>query len=133
MVTPDFEDWLERQEIPLQNTLTAERWHQYMIDEFGFSKGSLDVVDRVYESKFQVLPEANIRPFERTYVVAGERFTETRYAITGMRGSFGAVSAYGIAQERLTAAGKTDLASIAAARQLEYIQSAPKRRAAAED
>ncbi len=128
MPTPDFEEWLARQEIDLEHTTTAEKWHQYMIDQFGFTKGSLDVADAVYETKYEVLPKAEITPFERHYTIAGEKFVETRYAIKGMAGSFGAISAYSIAETRLTSIGETRLAEIAEARLKELMELPPTRR-----
>lgn len=121
MPTPDFEEWLARQEIDVIYKTDIEKWQQYMVEELGLSKGTLDVTAQYFVSNFEVLPEADITPFWRHYTVMGETFAEIRYAIKGMPGSFGAERAYTIAVERLTAAGETTLAEIAQARLDELI------------
>ena len=121
MPTPDFEEWLARQEFDLTNATTVEKWQQYMQDEFGIHGGSLGVTEDYYHIKYEVLPEADIAPFWRHYTVHGETFIEVRYGIKGMPGSWGAESAYRIAVERLTATGETTLAEIAQARLKELI------------
>jgi len=102
MVTPDFEDWLERQDIPIELTIDIDANIDAIAKELGIVKGSIDVAKDVYKAKYEILPDVGIRPVERVYTIAGEKFVETRYAITGEPGLWGKISAYRIAEERLT-------------------------------
>ena len=100
MTTPDFEEWLERQDIAIEDTLTVEEYQNYLKDELGITGGSLDVAARIYETKYNVLPQLGVTPFEIHRDILGELFTETRYAIQGLRGAYGRLRAYEIAINR---------------------------------
>ena len=112
MPTPDFEDWLERQEIPIEETLTVENYQKYLAEEFGIKDGSLDVAAGVYETRYAVFPQLEIRPITRHYEFRGEPFTETRYGIKGYPGLWGKTEAYRIAGEKAEAAGLFETAEI---------------------
>jgi len=110
MPTPDFEEWLRRQDWPIEKTLDVETWLEYLQEEIGLRKGSLDVARDVYEELFDYLPMFGIRAFEIRREIHGEPFIETRYAIKGMRGAFGYERALEIAEQRATEAGQFDIA-----------------------
>jgi hypothetical protein len=89
MVTPDFEDWLRRQDFPIETTVTLDRWLNYLEEELGIHGGSLDVAEKIFSERFELWEELGIRPVERHYTVEGEPFTETRYGIAGNPGLWG--------------------------------------------
>lgn len=128
MPTPDFEEWLKRQEIPIEYETTIDKWQQYMIDRYGFKKGTLNVTELVYEDKFNILEKAGITPYETVSYTAYERIEETRYIIKGEAGFFGKIKAYDIAEERLTAQGETRLAEIAHTILIEALSQPSVRR-----
>jgi hypothetical protein len=111
MVTPDFEDWLERQEIPIEAQVDREAYLSYLEEELGLSGGSLQVALDVYDRTYGLnLDEFGIHPVERTYTVAGMRVSETRYGISGMPGLFGKARMYEIAAGRAREKGYIELA-----------------------
>lgn len=97
MTTPDFEEWLMRQDIPVRDTLTIEKYQDYLHEEFGIFGGSLDVAAEKYTEKYDILAELDVYPFLRHYTVQGVPYIETRYGITGYPGSWGYESALTIA------------------------------------
>lgn len=127
MVTPDFEDWLGRQEIPVEDTITIERYMEFLAIEMGIKGGSLDVAEGVYAERYKGLEEYGIRPIERHYMIAGEPFVETRYGISGLPGLWGKFRAYEIAEERAREAGELEIAETMRAR-LEWMGEQPERR-----
>lgn len=100
MTTPEFEEWLMRQDIPVEETLDIEAYQTYLADEFEISGGSLDVAKNVYAEKYDILGQLDIRPFDMTRTIQGVEYSETRYAIKGLRGAFGYQRALDIALER---------------------------------
>jgi len=114
MVTPDFEDWLARQEIPLEDTLTLERYQRWLQRELGIHGGSLEVASRVYTQRFNVLEPLGIRPIELTRRIRGVTLTETRFGIRGRPGLWGYRRAVDLARLRGLETGKVDLARRAA-------------------
>lgn len=109
MTTPDFEDWLGRQEVPVEDTVTVDKYVSYLEEELGIRGGSLDVARTVYEDRYEILPTLGIRPIERHYTYMGEPFVETRYAIKGYPGLWGKTRMYEIAIEKAYATGRLDL------------------------
>ena len=129
MVTPDFEDWLLKQEIRPEHTATIDDYIEYLKEELGIKGGSLDVAREIYEQKYESLAAAEIRPVERRLTIAGEEFRELRFAIKGMPGLYGRLRAYEIAADRLEAMGKREAA--AALRSIiSYLEEFPERRLA---
>jgi len=126
MTTPDFEDWLARQEVPIYATTTLDRYIDYLEDEFGIHGGSLDVARGVYEEVYVGLAELGIRPVERHYTYRGETFTEVRYAIRGAPGLWGRLSAYEIAIERAEEEGLYETAEMLR-RTYEAMKQQPER------
>ena len=126
MPTPDFEEWLARQDIPLEETTTQEKWRQYMIDEFGLKDGTLDVAEDVRARRYDILPDIGIRPIERHYTYMGEPFVETRYVITEAPGLWGVTRAYQFAEERWIARGEPEKAETART-YLEKIEKYPEK------
>lgn len=127
MPTPDFEEWLERQDIDLQYTTTKEKWRQYMIDQFGFKKGTLDIAENVRESQYGVLEPLHIRAIEIEYQTAYQHWMETRYAISEQPGLWGAITTYRIAERLMTERGEYELAEVARLRWKE-LETTPTRR-----
>jgi len=89
MPTPDFEEWLRRQDFPIEETVTLDRWLRYLEDELGIHGGSLEVAKGIFEERYELWEELGIRPVVRHYTIDGEPFEETRYAIKGNRGLWG--------------------------------------------
>ena len=127
MPTPDFEDWLARQDIPVEETTTVDSYKQYLLEELGIHGGSLDVAGRIYTERYKGLEEYDIRAVERHYLYMGEEFVETRYAIKGEPGMWGKFRAYEFAVERASAAGDYEVAETMSARYKEMGQE-PERR-----
>ena len=126
MVTPDFEEWLGRQEIPVEETTDVEKYLKYLEEELGVHGGSLEIARGIYGERYKGLEEYGIRPIERHYLYMGEPFVETRYAIKGEPGLWGKLSAYRIAEERAAEAGEYEIAETMHAR-LEEMERAPER------
>ena len=93
MVTPDFEDWLRRQDIPVEDTTTIDRYTRYLEEELGIHGKSLMVAKGIFPEKYESWAPLGITPYPRHYTVAGEPFIETRYAISGIPGAWGRESA----------------------------------------
>jgi hypothetical protein len=93
MVTPDFEEWLRRQDYPVSETVTLDRWLHYLEEKLDIHKGSLEVAKPIFAERFELWEEVGIRPVKREYTVEGEPFTETRYGIKGSPGLWGRESA----------------------------------------
>ena len=118
-----------RQELPLEEITTVEKYQQYLLDEFGITGGSLDVAERLYMERYEGLEQYGIRPVRRVYLYQREPFVETRYAIRGAPGLWGRFRAYGFAAERSFAAGDFDVSDMMVAR-LEEMEEYPERRRA---
>lgn len=129
MPTPDFEDWLARQDIPIEDTVTLDRYLDYLEDELGVHGGSLEIAETAYAERYKGLEAYDIRPIARHYITQGEAFVETRYAIKGAPGLWGKFSAYRIGEERARDAGDYDAADTLGAR-YEQMEGLPERRRA---
>lgn len=99
MPTPDLEEWLRRQDFPIEETVTLERWLSYLESEFGIHKGSLEVAKEIFEERYEFYEPLGIRAVERHYTVRGEPMVETRYVIKGYRGLWGRERMLEIAEE----------------------------------
>ena len=106
MPTPDWEEWLRRQDIPVEDTTTVEKYRKYLEDELGIHGGSLDVASGIYAEKYDVFPTLGITPFDW-------RGT-TRYGIKGLMGAWGRESALRLGQDIAETMGLYDTAAILA-------------------
>lgn len=109
MVTPDFEDWLARQDIPIEDTLTIEDFQAYLADELGYtfpygvpgpSLLQQAVVGKIWAEKYDILAPLGIYPTTYTYKTgprAGQR--ETRWVIPERPGLWGYESLLRILRE----------------------------------
>lgn len=124
MVTPDFEEWLGRQDIPIDETDTAERYRQYLLDELGvtplaetgeFSDLQKSMIERQRQERYDVLEPYGIRSVKWHFKSAGETYYQTRYVITEpyARGLWSALSAFKEAERRATAIGEYEKAELA--------------------
>jgi hypothetical protein len=121
MVTPDFEDWLRRADIPIEETVTLDRYLNYLQEELGIKGGSLEVAKDIYSERYELWEELGIRPVERHYTVEGEPFTETRYGIAGNPGLWGRESMLLFAEAMAEEQGLYEMAErIRAIRREEY-------------
>lgn len=127
MPTPDFEEWLDRQDIPIELQIDIEKYRDELGKLLDISKGSIDVAVDVYKMKYDILPTIGIRPIDITYETAYQKWTETRYAIKGEPGLWGAISAYQIAAERLRAMGEYEKTELAV-RRWKSLEGLPTRR-----
>lgn len=101
-VTPDFEDWLARQEVPIEETLDIDAYQDYLIEQIGYrfpylkeapSAKQMAVVGKMWAEKYELLAPYNIRPVTYTYSTGpreGQR--ETRWVIAGEPGLWSYVS-----------------------------------------
>ena len=128
MVTPDFEDWLARQDIPVTEDWELETYQTYLTDTFGIKNGSLTVAEGVWFERYKGLSEYDIRPIERHYLYMGEPFVETRYAIKGLPGLWGKFRAYEIAEERAIEAGEFEIAERLHSKYEEMLKYPERRR-----
>lgn len=103
MVTPDFEDWLRRQDFPIEETTTQEKWMGYLEDTLGIHGKSLDVAAAIYPERYDIFPTLGIGATERHYIAHGYERVETRYGITGYPGLWGYKRALEIALEKAEA------------------------------
>jgi hypothetical protein len=121
MVTPDFEDWLRRQDFPIETTVTLDRWLNYLEEELGIHGGSLDVAEKIFSERFELWEELGIRPVEITRYIEGEPFKETRYGIKGNPGLWGRESMLLFAEAMAEELGYYEMAErIRAIRREEY-------------
>jgi hypothetical protein len=121
MVTPDFEDWLRRADIPVEETVTLDRYLGYLQEELGIKGGSLEVAKDIYSERYELWEELGIRPVPRKYTVEGEEFTETRYGIAGNPGLWGRESMLLFAEAMAEEQGLEEMAErIRAIRREEY-------------
>lgn len=81
MVTPDFEDWLRRQDFDVTDTVTVDAYINNLDVNLGLSGGSLDVAKDIYSEKYDVFPQLGITPFN----LQGQ----VRYGIKGYPGAWG--------------------------------------------
>jgi hypothetical protein len=121
MVTPDFEDWLRRADIPVEETVTLDRYLGYLQEELGIKGKSLDVAKDIYSERYELWEELGIRPVPRHYTVEGEEFTETRYGIAGNPGLWGREAMLLFAEAMAEEEGLLEMAErIRAIRREEY-------------
>jgi len=111
MVTPDFEDWLERQDVPIEETTTLEDYQTYLEEELGIHGGSLKVSENIYQEKYNYLPQLGIRAIDYHGSIRGLEFTDTRYGIGGHPGLWGKESMLSLAEEIATERGLGDIAA----------------------
>jgi len=98
--TPEFRDWLDRQEYPIGVTVTKERFREYGERVLGLRGKSLDVMEEVWEARYENLLRFGIRFIEYEIEYRGIRYDVTRAVITGMPGLWGRIRAYEVAAER---------------------------------
>jgi len=87
--TPDLDEWLARQEIPIEDTITIEDYQYRIAEMLGFEPTSKQwaVVAKVWDEKYNVLAPRGIYSTTYTYETgprAGQR--ETRWVISGRPG-----------------------------------------------
>jgi len=100
MTKAEFKDWLERQEVPIEETVTLDRYQDYLRRELGLRGGSIDAAAEIWRSKYEDLPRYGIRIIEYEVEYRGVRYDVTRAVITGMPGLWGREETYRIAAER---------------------------------
>ena len=105
----DFEEWIARQEIALEDTLSIDTYQQAFMEEYGITVplGTYEpsakqeaVFAKVWAEKYGQLMPYNIRPVTYEYATgprAGQQ--ETRWVISGRPGLWGYESMRGIYNE----------------------------------
>jgi len=80
-------EWLERLEIPIEDTVSIEAFQKYLRDILGFTPTSaqLDALWSVTEYQYEILAPSEIRPIAITYPWG----KEVRYIIAGFPGLWG--------------------------------------------
>ena len=106
MPTPDWEEWLRRQDFEVEDTLTVEKYTKMLEDELGIHGGSLDIAKDIYVEKYDVFPALGITPFDW-------RGT-TRYGITEYSGAWGRKNMLDIGIDKAEEMGLYDTAEILA-------------------
>jgi hypothetical protein len=110
VVTRDLEEWLERADIPIEETATLDRYLDYLEENLGIHGRSLEVAEKIFEERYELWDVVGIRAVERHYTVAGEPFVETRYGIAGKPGLWGREKMLDIAEERAWEMGLEEFA-----------------------
>lgn len=126
MPTPDFEEWLARQEVDFTRAPDKERYVQMMIDDHGFHGGTVDILKKVAAERYEIFQPVGIRSFTRHYTYMGEPFAETRYGVSGERGSYGYEQALTFAEERWFERGDMEKVEIIGER-LNELERYPER------
>lgn len=108
MVTPEFEEWLRRQDIPVEDTISISRYRGYLAEEFGIKGDSLVVAETVWREQYETFEGLGITPFTWHTVIAGEPFYQTRYGIKGYPGAWGREGMLDIAETKAEEQGLTD-------------------------
>lgn len=111
MVRYPLEKWLARQDIPVEDTTTIDKYIRYLQDELGMHGGSLAVGEAVYREQFEVWGDIDIRPFAwHTVTPAGIAYRETRYTIEGIPGAWGRENALLFGASIAEETGRSDIA-----------------------
>lgn len=85
-----YQEWLERLEIPIEETAVYEQFQKYLRDELEFNDAQIDALWEATHYRYEDLAEIGISPITYTYKTgprAGER--EVRYGIAGVPGLWG--------------------------------------------
>ena len=85
-----YQEWLERLEIPIEDTATYEQLQKYLRDELDFSDAQISALWEATGYRYEDLESIGIRPLIYVYETgprAGQR--EVRYVITGVPGLWG--------------------------------------------
>jgi hypothetical protein len=85
----EFEEWLRQVDTPPEESVTLDRWLDYLEREHGIHGGSLKIAEDVYKERFELWEELGIREVKITRYIEGEPFTEYRYGIKGNPGLWG--------------------------------------------
>ena len=106
MPTPDWEEWLRRQDFDVEDTTTVDKYRKMLEEELGIHGGSLDIASDVYAEKFDV--------FEPLGIFAFEWRKQVRYQIEGLKGAWGRESTLNLAIDIAENKGLYDTAAILA-------------------
>ncbi len=60
MPTPDWEEWLRRQDFDVEDTVTVDAYRRMLEEELDIHGGSLDVASDIYAEKFDVFEPRGI-------------------------------------------------------------------------
>ena len=104
MPTPDWEEWLRRQDFDIEDTTTVDKYTKMLEEELGIHGGSLDIAKDIYGEKYDVFPALGIHSFEWRGTV--------RYGIEGYAGAWGRESALNIGIEKAEFYGFFETASL---------------------
>ena len=107
----EFDDWLERQDIPIEEQTDLDTYLSYLENKFGIRDGSLDIAAQYYNQRHDYLPELDIKAIDYHGSIRGIEFTDTRYGIKGRPGLWGRESMLSIAEEIATERGLGDIAA----------------------
>jgi len=80
-----YQEWLERLEIPIEETAEIERLQTYLKEEFGFTEAQIDAIIGASEFRYTDLAEAGIHPV----IVVYPWGREVRYGVAGQPGLWG--------------------------------------------
>jgi hypothetical protein len=78
-------EWLERLEIPIEETATIEDLQAYLREEFGFGDAQIEALSSAAVARYEVLPEYGITP----HIIEYPWGEEVRFTVEGYRGFFG--------------------------------------------
>lgn len=106
MPTPDWEEWLRRQDFDIEDTVSVDAYRKMLEEELDIHGGSLDVASDVYAEKFDVFEPIGIHSFDWRGTV--------RYQIEGLKGAWGRQSTLNLAIDIAENMGMYDTAAILA-------------------
>jgi len=89
MTTPEFEEWLMRQDIPVEAQTEIDKFIQFLKDEHDISGGTVDVAKGKFKEMFKYDEQLGIVPFEVSRETPEGFYKETRYQIEGIKGAWG--------------------------------------------
>lgn len=78
-------EWLERLDIPVEETATVERLTRYLIDELGYGDAQIDALIEAADFTYIDLASVGIHPFTIKFPWG----KDVRYGITGAPGAWG--------------------------------------------
>lgn len=89
MTTPEFEEWLMRQDIPVTAQTEIDRFIAFLKEEHDISGGTVGVAEEMFKGMYQYDEQIGVVPFEMVRETPEGTYHETRYQFEGIKGAWG--------------------------------------------